>query len=74
MSFEERKLHLIELLLKVNDNKVLIAIEAVLNTHKRSPERPVSIYDFSEVLNLEEAAEMKKAIAEVCDNLPTQSW
>jgi len=74
MYSEERKLHLIEDVLKVKNDEVLIAIEAILNDYKGKPKKSVSLSDFAGIITEDEAAEMKKAIAETCENIDDNDW
>lgn len=73
MSSEERKLHLIEDVLRLESDEILIAIETVLNTYKNASDK-VSIHDFSGIISKEEAAEMKKAIAETCESIDENDY
>jgi hypothetical protein len=78
MYTEARKIHLIEEVLKVNNEATLIKLEDVLKglkietatTKKKKP----SIYDFVGIINNKEANEMTKAINETCETINADDW
>jgi hypothetical protein len=75
MYSEARKLHLIEEVLSVKSDEVLIAIEKIINTYKRSnAEKRITIQDFAGIISEQEAKDMKKAIAETCENIDENDW
>jgi hypothetical protein len=74
MYTEERKLHLIEDVLKIKSDEVLIAIESILKIYKSKPKKAISLGDFAGIISEEDAAIMKKAIAETCENIDTNEW
>ncbi|HAL82592.1 MAG TPA: hypothetical protein DCO83_10450 [Mucilaginibacter sp.] len=74
MYSEARKIHLIEGVLKVKSDPVLIEIEKILNGYKNTAEKKLSIYDFVGIISNNEANEMKRAIAETCENIDENDW
>jgi hypothetical protein len=71
----DRKLHLIEEVLKVKSESVLIALENVLKaSYKNSEKRESDIYDFVGILSKKEAKQMKEAIAESCETIDPNDW
>lgn len=59
-----KKLHLIEQLLKVTDNKVLSNLEALFTKARKPSEKKHSIHDFAGIFSKEETTEIKRIIAE----------
>ena len=70
----ERKIHLIEEVLKANDESVLDALEIALGKSKEGKEKKLNIYDFVGVISKEEAAQMKKAIKETAETINADDW
>ncbi len=68
MKGEARKLHLIEALLKIEDENVLAEMESLLSIKQIKPVERKNFADFSGVITEEEAEEWKRAIedAEGC--------
>lgn len=71
---ESRKIHLIEEVLRINDEPTLSALEGVLKKAKDSETNKMSIYDFVGLLSEKETKQVKKAIAESCEIVNTQDW
>ena len=71
---ETRKIHLIEEVLRINDEPTLSALEGVLKKAKDSKTNKMSIYDFVGLLSEKETKQVKKAIAETCEIVHTQDW
>jgi len=71
---ETRKIHLIEEVLRINDEPTLSALEGVLKKAKDSETNKMSIYDFVGLLSEKETKQVKKAIAESCEIVHTQDW
>ena len=69
MYTEARKIHLIEEVLKVNDDATLTQLETVFNNTKKVKSKKASIYDFVGVLNKKEVAQMRKAIEETSETI-----
>ncbi len=70
----ERKIHLIEEVLKANDESILDALEIALGKSKEGKEKKLNIYDFVGVISKEEAAQMKKAIKETAETINADDW
>jgi hypothetical protein len=77
MYIESRKIHLIEEMLKVNNEATLRELEGVLKkSGKKTPggKKKRSIYDFVGILSKKESGEMRKAIEETCETISTDDW
>ncbi len=74
MLLEVRKIHVIEEILKVDNEKVLINIESILNIAVKNVEQEKKISDFFGILTREEADVMRKAIAETCEKIDKDDW
>ena len=74
---DRRKIQLIEDLLKVDNDATLKQVETVLNKSKKKPvarNKKFSAHDFLGTWTKEEAAEMKKIIAEGCEQIDHDGW
>ena len=67
----ERKIHLIEEVLKAKNNSILDALENALLKLK---DTKLNINDFVGVITEEEAEQMKKAIKETAENINEDDW
>lgn len=74
MNGEARKLHLIEALIKVEDEKLLADVEKVFSQHKLKPVERKSFKDFAGIWTEEEAEKMKKDIEEACGQIHPDDW
>ena len=74
MYSEERKIHLIEEVSKIENEAVLIELETVLNIYNTKTGKKPNIYDFVGIISKKEADEMKQAIAEACENIDMNDW
>jgi hypothetical protein len=74
MYSEARKIHLIEDVLKVKSTAVLIEIESILKNYKNKTSKKPNIYDFVGIISQNEAAELRKAIAETCEIIDENDW
>lgn len=74
MYIESRKIHLIEEVLKVEDESTLTALETVLKKAKKAKEKKYGIYDFVGILSKKEVAQMRKAIEETCETINENDW
>ena len=75
MSSEARKIHLIEKVLKENNEVVLNELEAVFNkTEKVKGQSSFSAYDLAGVWSNEDAALINKAIEEGCEQIHPDDW
>lgn len=70
----ERKIHLIEEVLKIDNENVLDALEDTLEKSKNIRNKKLSIYDFVGVISSEEAAQMTKAINETAETINADDW
>lgn len=74
MNGEARKLHLIEAILKIEDEALLNEVENVLAKGQlKTPERR-SFADFAGILTDEEANEWLKNIEEGCEQINPDDW
>jgi hypothetical protein len=71
---ESRKIHLIEEVLKVNNEGTLVALETVLMKSKKPKEKKPSIYDFVGILTKKESGIMRKAIKETAEIINPDDW
>jgi hypothetical protein len=75
MFSEARKLHLIEEVLKINNERTLTALE---NFIKKSPQNTdltgTSFMKFAGIWSEEEAAEIERAIEEGCEQINPDDW
>jgi hypothetical protein len=74
MSGEARKLHLIEAILKTDDEVTLSTIEKILNQGDAAPATNKTIKDFAGIWTDEEADEIKKYIEEGCGQIDPDDW
>jgi hypothetical protein len=61
MLSEARKIHLIEELIKINNDDLLLKVEELLDTFKEE-KTTATIYDFVGALSKSEAGKLRKAI------------
>lgn len=73
MSIETRKLRLIEDFVKIRDHVLLDKIEALLKHGPVSTSKPL-LDKFVGIWSKEEAGEMKKIIAEGCEQIHEEDW
>ncbi len=73
MSLETRKLRLIEDFVKIRDHALLDKIEALLKHRPVSTSKP-SLDKFVGIWSKEEADEIKKIIAEGCEQIHEEDW
>ncbi len=74
MYAEAKKLHLIEELLKVDNDVTLAELETVLaKSHSQLP-RSNSFKDFQVTLTLEEVNELERNIEEGCEQVNEDDW
>lgn len=71
---ETRKMHLIEEVLKVNNEEILTELETVLVKSKSEKKGKTSILDFVGVMSRKETAQMRKAIEETCETINVDDW
>ena len=74
MSGEARKLHLIEAILKTDDEALLKQVENLLVSINTDPIEKKRPEDFAGIWTDEEAAKMKKYIEEGCEQIDPDEW
>jgi hypothetical protein len=74
MLAEERKLHIIEAVLKTNDDTTLKAIEAIVEKNNPETKHTGRFSDLLGVLTQEEAEAMKRVIEESCEKINPDDW
>ena len=78
MFTEARKIHLIEEMLKVDNEATLSMLEDVLkkssSPKKSSSKKKPGIYDFVGILSKKESNTMRKAIEETCEAINPDDW
>jgi len=74
MNEEARKLHLIEALLKEEDEKVLSGVESLLTRNETKTAGEKTFKDFTGIWTEEEAQKMKKDIEEACGQIHPDDW
>ena len=75
MLAEERKLHIIQAVLKTNDDTTLKAIEAIVEKNNLETKHTTSKFsDLLGVLTHEEAEAMKRVIEESCEKINPDDW
>jgi len=74
MSVGERKLHIIEAVLKTENDATLSAIEAIVNKPGIPDRGKTGFNDLLGVLTTEEAEAMKKVIAENYEKINPDDW
>jgi len=74
MYLEVRKLHLIEEVLKINNEATLSALEALLKNARETGVVKPNIKDFSGIWTKEEANEIEHIIDESCDTINSNDW
>ena len=71
---ETKKMHLIEEVLKVNNEETLAELETVLVKSKSEKKEKTSILDFVGVMSRKETTQMRKAIEETCETINADDW
>ncbi|MBY0481735.1 MAG: hypothetical protein K2Q21_10290 [Chitinophagaceae bacterium] len=75
MYTEARKINLIEAVLKVSNEATLIELEDILKKAKpEKAKRPLSAHDFVGIWDKKDAALIKKAIEESCEQIHEDDW
>ena len=69
---EAKKLHLIKEVLKISNEKTLIALENFIKKAKK--EKGNAFKDFSGIWSAEEANEIERAINEGCEQINPNDW
>jgi hypothetical protein len=71
---EAKKLHLIEEILKIENEAVLEEVETVISRSKLHAVSPKSLKDFVGIWTEEEANEIKRIIEESCEQINPDDW
>ena len=71
---EARKLHLIEEVLKIDNESVLIEVETVITKNKLHAVDRRSFSSFAGLLSDEEVNNMEKNIKEGCEQIHADDW
>jgi hypothetical protein len=74
MYSEARKLHLIEEVLKVDNEATLSALEALLKNARETGDVKPNIRNFSGIWTKEEANEIERIIEESCETIDPDDW
>ncbi|MDQ6610441.1 MAG: hypothetical protein M3Y85_11540 [Bacteroidota bacterium] len=77
MYIEARKIHLIEEVLKENNEETLRELETVLKkSRQKAPKKKKkpSIYDFIGIVSRKDATEMREFIKETCETIHPDDW
>jgi hypothetical protein len=76
MVTEAKKLHIIEEVLKINNEAILSALEDFMERSKkrRRPDGESGFKEFSGIWSKEEADEIERIIAESCENIHPDDW
>ena len=77
MYIEARKIHLIEEVIKENNEATLRELETVLKKSKQKTSeknKKLSIYDFVGILSKKEAVEIRQVITETCETIHPDDW
>jgi hypothetical protein len=73
MYTDSRKIHIIEAVLKVEDEQTLSQIERAIQLSKPHGKR-TSAHDFVGTLSKEDAALIEKAVQEDCEQIHPDDW
>ena len=71
---EAKKLHLIEEILKIENDEVLAEVEAVIAKNQMHAVKRRSFRDFAGLMTDEEANELEKIIEEGCETINPDDW
>lgn len=73
MDIQTRKLRLIEAFLKIKDNSILDKMEELLRSKPTTNQKP-DVDKFVGIWSKGEAEEIKKVIAEGCEQINEEDW
>ena len=73
MYADSRKIHIIEAVLKTEDDETLFKIEQVIQEPIKSKKK-FSAHDFTGILSKEDAVLIEKAIEEGCEQINPDDW
>lgn len=71
---EAKKLHLIEEILKIENDAVLDEVEDVISKNKLRSITGTGFKEFSGIWSVEEADEIKRIIDESCEQINPDDW
>ena len=71
---EAKKLHLIEEILKIENDEVLAEVEAVIAKNRMHAVKRRSFKDYAGLMTDEEANELEKIIEEGCETINPDDW
>ena len=74
MYTEERKIYLIEALLKVKSEAILRELENVLCKSKKKKQKKISAYNFLGLWNKKDVRLIERAIEEDCEQIHKDDW
>ena len=76
MYSEAKKLHIIEEILKIEDESVLIALEDFMDKSKKAEPAPLAsgFEAFVGIWSADEADEIQKIIADSCETINPDDW
>jgi hypothetical protein len=76
MYSEAKKLHIIEEVLKINNDAALSALEKFVKKYRTDEDvkKDTAIREFSGIWSKEEAEEMERIIAESCETIHPDDW
>ena len=71
---EAKKIHLIEAILKMENDEELAEVETAINKSKMNFVSGKNFKDFAGIWTAEEAEEMKKIIEDRCEQINADDW
>ena len=74
MDIQTRKLHFIQEILTLSNEKIMEKLESLLKSEKHKEGKKPSVYDLLGVITEQEAEKMKKEIEEACENIHEDDW
>ncbi|MDH5400270.1 MAG: hypothetical protein OEX02_19105 [Cyclobacteriaceae bacterium] len=74
MDIQTRKLHFIQEILALSNEKIIEKLEGLLKLEKLKEDKKPSVYDLLGVISEKEADKMKKVIEESCENIHAEDW
>lgn len=74
MFTESRKIHLIEEVLKIDNDITLQKLESVLKNSGRESKKKASAQEFVGLWNKKDASLIEKAIKEGCEQISADDW
>jgi hypothetical protein len=74
MSEETRKLRIIDMIMRIDDEAVLSELETIIEQSDVKPEHVRSLEQLAGIWTEEEAEKMKKDIEEACEQIHPDNW